>query len=164
MQPSYCRAQQKRVLFYEQQQQVDEPTQNRLVYSPHTHGFMYSCYEDVTCLKLYSIPNGSLASQRCDAISGRHYETMRDRRHDKRVGLHKLRKAKSRCARFDRRSRTRVPTIPTDETWGAILISSDQLFAGNENQVRETLRLVEEVTYDLTSQSVPRPDPVRFYP
>ena len=33
---------------------------------------------------------------------------------------------------------------------------------GNENQVRETLRLVEEVTYDLTSQSVPRPDPVRF--
>ena len=38
----------------------------------------------------------------------------------------------------------------------------DQLFAGNENQVRETLRLVEEVTYDLTSQSVPRPDPVRF--
>ena len=54
--------------------------------------------------------------------------------------------------------------LPTDETWGAILISSDQLFAGNENQVRETLRLVEEVTYDLTSQSVPRPDPVRFIP
>ena len=45
----------------------------------------------------------------------------------------------------------------------AILIS-DQLFAGNENQVRETLRLVEEVTYDLTSQSVPRPDPVRSIP
>ena len=40
----------------------------------------------------------------------------------------------------------------------------DQLFAGNENQVRETLRLVEEVTYDLTSQSVPRPDPVRSIP
>ena len=56
------------------------------------------------------------------------------------------------------------PTLTTDETWGAILISSDQLFAGNENQVRETLRLVEEVTYDLTSQSVPRPDPVRFIP
>ena len=28
-----------------------------------------------------------------------------------------------------------------------------------KNQVRETLRLVEEVTYDLTSQSVPRPHP-----
>ena len=28
---------------------------NCLVYSPHTHSFMYSCYKDVTCLKLYSI-------------------------------------------------------------------------------------------------------------
>ena len=28
-----------------------------------------------------------------------------------------------------------------------------------KNQVRETLRLVEEVTYDLTSQSEPRPHP-----
>ena len=28
---------------------------NCLVYSPHTHSFMYSYYKDVTCLKLYSI-------------------------------------------------------------------------------------------------------------
>ena len=42
----------------------------------------------------------------------------------------------------------------------AILISN-QLFAGNENQVRETLRLVEEVTYDLTSQLVLRPHPAQ---
>ena len=31
-----------------------------------------------------------------------------------------------------------------------------------KNQVRETLRLVEEVTYDLTSQSVPRPHPAQW--
>ena len=33
---------------------------------------------------------------------------------------------------------------------------------GNENQVRETLRLVEEVTYDLTTQSVPRPQTIHY--
>lgn len=33
---------------------------------------------------------------------------------------------------------------------------------GNENEVRETLRLVEEVTYDLTSQSVSRRHPDKF--
>lgn len=34
--------------------------------------------------------------------------------------------------------------------------------SSSKNQVRETLRLVEEVTYDLTSQSVTRPWPDRF--
>ena len=36
---------------------------NCLVYSPHTHSFMYSCYKDVTCLKLYSILLSSQTSR-----------------------------------------------------------------------------------------------------
>ena len=36
---------------------------NCLVYSPHTHSFMYSYYKDVTCLKLYSILLSSQTSR-----------------------------------------------------------------------------------------------------
>ena len=48
-----------------------------------------------------------------------------------------------------------VSAVRTAQCWGTY----SSALPAMKNQVRETLRLVEEVTYDLTSQSVPRPHP-----